>query len=86
MPGGKGIRFEQEVARRYRQEGWLVTRSGASLGLFDLICIKPETKQIILIQCKKGWSFTRGNLGRLKLKMDKFAGMYDVSSLLIHEE
>ena len=86
MPKGKGIEFERRIARQYREAGWLVTRSGASLGEFDLICIKPETKQIILIQCKKGWSFTKGFLGRLKLKMDKFAGVYDVSSLLIHEE
>ena len=86
MPRGKGIEFERKIARQMRLEGWLVTRSSASLGAFDLIAINPESKVIKLIQCKKGWSFTDGQLQREKSKIKPFEGVYNVISEVIHEE
>jgi hypothetical protein len=35
----RGTRFERDVARRLRAEGWYVIRAAGSLGIFDLFAV-----------------------------------------------
>lgn len=86
MPYGKGITFERKIANKLRAEGWLVMRSGASLSPFDLMAIKKETKEIKLIQCKKGWSFSDKFLKRLGAELSVWDDEYIVKTEVIHEE
>jgi hypothetical protein len=39
----RGTRFEREVARRLREEGWYVIRAAGSLGIFDLFAVRGDT-------------------------------------------
>jgi len=49
----KGIRAERRAKRILEQTGYLVIRSSASLGPFDLVAIGPHGS-LRLIQVKKG--------------------------------
>ncbi|MEO0291484.1 MAG: hypothetical protein ABIM54_00950 [candidate division WOR-3 bacterium] len=53
----KGIRYEREVRDWLKSLGFTVFRSSASLGLFDLIAIKPS--EIWFLQCKSKPPFKR---------------------------
>lgn len=46
----KGIRYEREVRDWLKNMGFTVFRSSASLGLFDIIAVKPDV--ILFLQCK----------------------------------
>lgn len=48
----KGAARERMVKAQLEARGWMVTKSSASLGLFDLICIHPDKSQALLIQVK----------------------------------
>ncbi len=49
----KGSRRERQVKKMLEDTGYLVVKSGASLGLFDLIALGD--KQCRLIQVKSNW-------------------------------
>lgn len=48
----KGRRFEYEVKKALKKEGFFVIRASASKGIFDIIGIKDN--EIKLIQCQVG--------------------------------
>ena len=48
----KGARAERRAMKTLEQDGYLVTRSGASLGLFDLVAVGPA--DVLLVQVKAG--------------------------------
>ena len=50
----RGSAKERKIKNHYEKAGWIVVRSGASQSPFDLICIKPETNEIHVVQLKWG--------------------------------
>jgi len=50
----KGYRFEIRVKEDLEEKGYFVIRSAGSKGVFDLIAIAPNGKEILGIQCKAG--------------------------------
>lgn len=72
----RGREWEWEVRKVYESLGYLVTRSAASQGKYDLIAINHQSKHIILIQCKYG---THKYIQRAKKEMEnKNLGNYEV--------
>ena len=66
MPGGKAPRaagdyFERRTRDALEADGWLVIRSGGSLGPADLVALKAEHVPL-LVSCKKGGYLPRGEL------------------------
>ena len=51
-PKRKGSNNELKAKNQLEEQGWLVTKSSASLGVFDLWAIHPEYSYIRLIQVK----------------------------------
>lgn len=63
MPGGKAPRaagdyFERRTRDALEHAGWLVIRSGGSLGVADLVALKNGHVPL-LVSCKKGGYMTR---------------------------
>lgn len=50
----KGIRFEYKIRDKYRALGYYVIRSAGSHGAYDLVCIHPQKREVLLLQLKRG--------------------------------
>lgn len=75
----KGADYENLVRRSYEERGWHAHRCSNSLGEFDVCAIHSQLKQIKLIQCKNGKSYSQKFKENLKLKLSaQFNGVYDV--------
>ena len=67
----KGIRAERLAKKMLEKAGYLVVRSSASLGPFDIIAIGPHGS-LRLIQVKKGTQATRAEREALAELASKF--------------
>lgn len=47
----RGDYFERQTRDDLERRGWLIVRSGGSLGPFDLVAIRPH-RAVCLVQCK----------------------------------
>lgn len=49
----KGRAIEYEVKRIFEENGWIVTRSAASKGPWDLVAVKitPKNKKVVYMVC-----------------------------------
>ena len=71
----KGRRHEYAVAKSLRELGYTyVTRAAGSHSPFDIIAVNPNTKKILLVQCKTSAK------EREKVKaLTEMSGEYDVT-------
>ena len=53
----KGYRFEYQIKKKLEKDGWLVVRSGRSLGIADLIAIKDRMVLFLQLKATKGKIF-----------------------------
>jgi hypothetical protein len=51
-PKAKGSRIERKIKALLEKEGYLVSKAGGSLGMFDLTAVGHY--DVLLIQCKAG--------------------------------
>ena len=50
----KGADYERKIVNELRDEGYVCARSAGSKSPIDVWAINPETKEMLLIQAKKG--------------------------------
>ena len=48
----RGYAFERSIVNAYRDLGWVCARTAGSHSPIDVVCFKPETMEVIAIQCK----------------------------------
>lgn len=60
----RGIRYERKIKQELESEGYIVTRSSGSHGIFDIIAFND--KHVRLIQCKALKKESNSNFSKLK--------------------
>ena len=86
----KGIKYERKLARYLAEKGYIVARSAASKGAFDLICIDTKQKEVVLIEVKYGESYDKHKCKWALKKMRDRIGdgvcgeEYKIKTVLMH--
>lgn len=50
----KESRLSRQVMHAFQERGWLCTKSAASLGVFDLVCIPSEKADYVFVRAPDG--------------------------------
>lgn len=70
-PKAKGGRAEREVKHLLEKENYLCSKTGGSLGIWDIICITPITVRLIQVKSTKRkkfyWSNYKKDLDKMGL-------------------
>lgn len=70
----KGARCERKVKKLMEDAGWSVTKSGGSLGLWDLIGVKPHG-DILVVQVKSNRRPGKKEMRLLQMFANNFPGV-----------
>ena len=75
----KGRRIEYIIKKKLEERGFLVVRSPASKGAFDLIAVAPGGERILLVSCKADGYVPPSELKRLLEVAEKYGAEAYVS-------
>lgn len=80
----RGFDRERRIASKYRKNGCIAIRSGASIGCADVLIIDPKSKHILMIQSKitkNGYLSPKEKEAYLK-EFAKYEGTYTLKGIL----
>ena len=75
----KGRRVEYVIKKKLEERGFLVLRSPASKGAFDLLAVAPGGGRLLMVSCKSDGYIPPGELERLLEVAQKYGAEAYVS-------
>jgi Holliday junction resolvase len=76
-----GRRKEYKVVHAFKDKGFTALRSAGSHSPIDVVAINPDTKKIVLIQCKPK-SMSENKKKEIEEKNKKLNGLFEVEFLV----
>lgn len=72
----KGAEYERKIVRDFRDKGCLAARTAGSHSPIDVFVVDHVNKNIILIQAKKGKSYSQNAKNKLLKSLEYLEGTY----------